>query len=143
MAIPWLVVLKSVPWTDVISNAPKVVDGAKRLWNTVSGKPVPRASPTESADISPTPEPVAEPGPDPHAEAISRLQARLLATESATAELHNQMLASTELIQSLADQNAQLIKHLEDHRGRIKWLTLATLAFGAVAVLGLILAFAR
>jgi hypothetical protein len=28
MAIAWLAVLKSVPWSEVISNAPKVADGA-------------------------------------------------------------------------------------------------------------------
>ena len=29
MAIGWLTILKTVPWTEVISNAPKVADGAK------------------------------------------------------------------------------------------------------------------
>ncbi len=143
MPIPWLVVLKSVPWTEVISNAPKVVDGAKKLWRSVSRKPVtqaPSAGRAERAEAAATPEPVSRPGPDPHAEAIARLQARLAAAESAAAELHEQMLASTELIQSLADQNAQLIKHLEDHRKRIKWLTLAVIA---LIVTGLALAFAR
>lgn len=137
MAIPWLVVLKSVPWTDVISNAPKVVDGAKKLWNTVSGKPVARTPPAEQADRPPTPEPASEPGTDPLAESISRLEARLTAAESTASELHGQMLASSELIQSLADQNAQLIKHLEDHRMRIKWLTLAVIGLAAAIALGL------
>ena len=31
MAIPWLTVLQAVPWGDVIRNAPKVADGAKKL----------------------------------------------------------------------------------------------------------------
>jgi hypothetical protein len=143
MPIPWLAVLKIVPWTDVITNAPKVVDGAKNLWNSVSRKPVTRAPRAESADLTPTPAPVSEPGPDLHAEAIAQLQARLAATEAAAAELHQEMLASSELIRSLADQNAQLIGHIEDHRNRIKWLTLAMIVLGVVAVLGLGLALAR
>lgn len=48
MAIPWLVVLQSVPWTDVIRNAPKVADGAKKLWNTVNRKTPAQESPTEA-----------------------------------------------------------------------------------------------
>ena len=31
MAIAWLTVLKMVPWGEVINNAPKVADGAKKL----------------------------------------------------------------------------------------------------------------
>ena len=34
MAIPWLTLIKVVPWTDVIANAPKVVEGAKKLWGS-------------------------------------------------------------------------------------------------------------
>jgi hypothetical protein len=32
MAIGWLAVLQLVPWSDVISNAPKIAEGAKKLW---------------------------------------------------------------------------------------------------------------
>ena len=35
MAIGWLTILKSVPWTEVIKNAPKVAEGARKLWNAV------------------------------------------------------------------------------------------------------------
>ena len=38
MPISWLTVLKAVPWGDVISNAPVVVDGARKLWNNVGRK---------------------------------------------------------------------------------------------------------
>jgi len=31
MAIPWFSMLQAVPWGQVIDNAPKVVDGAKKL----------------------------------------------------------------------------------------------------------------
>jgi hypothetical protein len=137
MAIPWLVVLKSVPWSDVISNAPKVVEGAKRLWNTVSGERPVQEPPVGRPDLSPSPE------PDSESEALPALKGRIAAMESATAELHGQMLASTELIQSLADQNAQLIKHIEAGRMRIKWLTRAMVAVAIVALLGLALVVVR
>ena len=95
MAIPWLVVLKSVPWKEVISNAPLVADGAKKLWNAVGNKPPVPASAVEAAE---TPQP---------AESVDlvALQSRLAKIESATAELHGQMLASSELIKTLAEQN--------------------------------------
>jgi hypothetical protein len=41
------------------------------------------------------------------------------------------MLNSSELIQSLAEQNAQLVQRVEANRVRVRWLTLA------VALLGL------
>lgn len=133
MAIPWLVVLQSVPWAQVIANAPKVADGAKKLWNAVSKKSPAPDVPVESPDVSASPE----------AASIASLQARLAAMESATNDLHNQMLASSELIKTLADQNAQLIRRIEANRVRVVWLAVATVAFGAIAVLGLALVLAR
>ena len=38
MAINWMTLLAAVPWTEVIKNAPKVADSAKKLWHTVGGK---------------------------------------------------------------------------------------------------------
>ena len=48
MPVPWLAVLQSVPWSDVIKNAPKVADGARKLWSSVGGKSQ-AASPPEAA----------------------------------------------------------------------------------------------
>ena len=42
----WLHVLKTVPWTQVIKNAPVVADGARKLWQAVGNKPAAPA-PTE------------------------------------------------------------------------------------------------
>ena len=36
--IGWLAVLQLVPWSDVIKNAPKAADGAKKLWQSVRKK---------------------------------------------------------------------------------------------------------
>lgn len=137
MPIPWLAVLKIVPWSEVITNAPKVVDGAKKLWSSVSGKPVAQMPPAGNSDVTSAPEPASQ------AEAISTLKARIAAMEAGMAEIHGQMLASTELIQSLAEQNTQLVRHIEDNRMRIRWLGRATLVLGTVAVAGLVLALAR
>jgi hypothetical protein len=126
MAIPWLVVLQSVPWSDVIRNAPKVADGAKKLWNAVAGK---------SAVPKP---PVVVPRPDSAtgAGSLAALDARIVALESAVADLHAQMLASSEVIKALAEQNTQLIKRVEANRVRVAWLTAVAVLAAIVAIAG-------
>ncbi|TXT37993.1 MAG: hypothetical protein FD135_3215 [Comamonadaceae bacterium] len=128
MAIGWLTVLKMVPWGDVIENAPKVAQGAKKLWNTVGKKPQPEVS-----DIT-TSNPAA-PGElsDPDA-ALAALQSQVKALQIATAELHQQMLESSALIQSLAEQNTQLIQRVDVNRKRVLMLTLLTLGLGVWVV---------
>ena len=128
MAIGWLSVLRMVPWAEVISNAPKVAEGAKRLWNAVNKKSPPSDLADEDADF-----PV-----DAGMHTMATLQARLATMETATADLHSQMLASSELIKVLADQNAQLIKRMEVHRIRVVWLAGATVVFGIIAMIGLV-----
>jgi len=122
MAIGWLSVLKMVPWGDVISNAPKIADGAKKLWSTVAKKPAAADLPGANAQRALSPE----------AQSIATLQAQLAAAAAEVSDLHNQMLESSELIKALADQNTQLIKRVEVGRIRLLWLA------GAVAVLGLV-----
>ena len=51
-------------------------------------------------------------------------------------DLHGQMLASSELIKELAEQNAQLVKRIEANRKRTLWLAAATLALGIAALSG-------
>lgn len=130
MAFGWLTVLQHVPWAEVIGNAPKVADGAKKLWNAVGRRPQADEPSTETA----------QPALSSEAQAIARLEARLSSMEAAASELHDQMLASSELIKALADQNAQLIKRIESNRIRVVWLAAATIVIGIVAAAGLILA---
>ena len=130
MPIPWLVVLQSVPWTDVIRNAPKVADAAKKLWNTVSRGP------------DQPPRPVSAPVLDVSTDkqALSELQARVASLEAAVSELHSQMLASSELIKTLAEQNGQLVARIEANRVRMVWLSSATAAIAIVAMACLVIA---
>ena len=126
MAFGWLTVLKSVPWSDVISNAPVVVDGAKKLWGTVSRQPVRQAS-----------------GAPAHGPALQTLEGRIGALEATLAEQHAQLVASSELIKALADQNAQLIGRIDTHRRAKLWLALAAALATLAGASGLWLHFAR
>ncbi|MCM2297584.1 hypothetical protein [Rhodoferax sp.] len=125
MAIGWLTVLKMVPWGEVIDNAPKVANGAKKLWQSVGKKSAPAASGT----AAPVHEALRTELP-----AVAALQNQVAELQVAVADLHQQMLVSSELIQSLANQNTQLIKRVEINRVRLLWL--------AAWVLGLTVALA-
>ncbi|OZA20846.1 MAG: hypothetical protein B7X93_13885 [Hydrogenophilales bacterium 17-61-9] len=118
-------VLQSVPWSDVIANAPKLADGAKKLWNAVARKP---ALPVQQNQPA---QPAVAPDSSP---ALAALEARAAALETAVSDLHGQMFASSELIQALAEQNAQLVKRIEANRVRMLWLTAATVVL-ALAVI--------
>ena len=117
MAIGWLTILKSVPWTEVIKNAPKVAEGARKLWKAVGKQ---RAA-NEAADAGTPPAASHEP------HTLEALEARTAVLEKAVSDLHGHMLASSELIKELAEQNAQLVKRIEANRKRTLWLAAATL----------------
>ncbi len=122
MATGLFSVLRLVPWGEVIRNAPKVAEGAKGLWDKVSGRPV---SPPPPVDDKVQGQLQAE------AHAIAKLRAELQATETAVSELQAQMLAATELINDLADQNAQLVQGVDTLRRRLAWLAGALVLLGA------------
>lgn len=125
MALGLFSLLKTVPWTEVISTAPLVAQGAKKLWDSVAKKtpPAPAASP---APVLPT-----------HDLVVAELQARIIALEATSAELHTQMRASSELIQALATQNTELVQRAEANRVRLRWVSgaLVALAVGLVYAL--------
>lgn len=127
MALGWMTVLKMVPWTDVIKNAPAVADGAKKLWKTV-GKDTP-AKASVSADA----------GSEllPEAQALGQLHAQVQALELTVAELHAQMRESSGLIKALADQNTQLVKRVEVNRRRVLVLAAVVLCLGVAGVVRL------
>lgn len=136
MPVGWLSVLKVVPWGEVITNAPKVADGARRLWSTVKKSPPPESPEVATTDVSSA-------GPSAEAEAIAALQGQLGSAERAIVALREQMLASSELIKALAEQNTELIRRVEAMRVRSLWLIGATAAIGIAALAALGLALTR
>lgn len=131
MAIGWLTVLQSVPWGEVVNNAPKVAAGAKKLWGVVGRKTPPDARGAAEPQVSRPPE----------AQGAVALQLRLEELEAALADMQGQMVASSELIKELAEQNTQLILRIETLRRRLIWLAVlsavATLAAAGSLALGL------
>ena len=132
MPIPWVTVLQVVPWSEVIRNAPKVAEGAKKLWNAVGKRP---AAP-EVADTSK--QPVVSPE-----QTMDELKARADTLEVTVADLHEQMLAASELIKALAEQNTQLVQRIEANRVHMIWLTVAGTVIAIAALLALFLTIAQ
>ena len=130
MAIPWLTVLQSVPWSDVVRNAPKVAAGAKKLWDNVAHK---GAAAQDPADTTSTVE--AEP-------TLLSLKADVMALRAGSMRLQQQLAESSALVSELAEQNTQLIAGMEALRRKQKRMLWALLVVAAVALLALRLAFA-
>ena len=128
MAIPWVAVLKLVPWTGVIRTAPAVLDSARKLWDSAarkSGKALESAAAQGAA------------APD------MPVEARVARLEATVAGLEEQVIASSALIKELAEQNANLIRRAELNRVLLRRLGLAGLAIGLVAVVALALVLTR
>ena len=121
MAIGWLGLLKSVPWNDVVNNAPKVADGAKKLWGSVKNKLHPdEVETTQEEDQA----------------SNSSLLDRLSALEARSDDVQRQLLTSSELIKSLAEQNTLLISRVDTLYARVRWLLLFSI--GTTIALGLL-----
>ena len=130
MPIPWLTVLQSVPWSDVVRNAPKVAAGAKKLWDNVAHK---GAGAQDPADTTSTVE--AEP-------TLLSLRADVMALRAASMRLQQQLAESSALVSELAEQNTQLIAGMDALRRKQKRMLWALLVVAAVALVALRLAFA-
>ena len=119
MAIPWLSALKAVPWGDVISHAPSVLEKARDL---MARKP---------ADVEP--QPMATPNVHDDVPSLGELKNRLL-----DASLHIQALQQREAelsqtVQALAEQNAALLAAVSGLRQTLRLLVIGL----ALAFMGL------
>ena len=133
MAIGWLAVLQSVPWGDLISSAPKVADSAKKLWQNAGKKSF--GPPFDATDV-------------PHvlsseAQTIKSLQQQLNEADLAIADLQSQMLASSELLRDLANQNTQLVKRMESIWVKLKIVSFVTVFLVAIVASSIILSVVR
>lgn len=126
MAIPWLVVLSNIPWREVIVNAPKVADEAKKLWTNLSdpdakNKPVKSNAAKKPIFVK-----------DEHT--IEALENNVTRLTQSVDDLHRQMVDSSQLIKALADQNEILVKHIEINRSRFKLILTLLIVFIAFSL---------
>jgi hypothetical protein len=113
----WLTAFKVIPWGDVIAAAPTVARGARKLWDSI------RDEPARSA-VGPAPD-----SPEGRARAL----------ESQLADMRKELAASTELINSLAQQNQRLVEAVGILRVRTRALMFATvIAFALIVTIGIV-----
>ena len=86
MTISLITALKLVPWADVVSKAPLVVDGARKLWKVVGKKKAPATA--DNVEI--------EHGLSPDAQAIAAIELRVSSLEADVADLQREMVSSAE-----------------------------------------------
>ena len=122
MAAGWVAALKLVPWGDVIEATPQILQAARKLLGTTQkGNAEAAADALEGAGSEPA---------IPVALQLQHLRDRV-------ARLEQEQQESAALIQSLAEQHAQVVQAVEVQRRRQQWLTVAV-SMLAVACAGLL-----
>ncbi len=115
MALPWLTLIKAVPWADVIEHAPTVLSGAQKLWQRLPGR----------GQAAPSAVPVATPAV---ADAGQSLSAQV-------AELRASVVAAEQQLQEL---QARMLAQIEAHRRALRWVA-GVAAVALVVALGVLL----
>lgn len=127
MAISWIAAFKKIPWTEVMSAAPTVVQGTKTLWDRVRGKGTDSTAQNANETQS-SPDDVTAAGID----------RRIRALEAAMADSKSEAQSSAQLIASLAKQNARVVEAVAILRVRTRLLLGFCLVL-AFALLGIVL----
>lgn len=118
MALNWIAALKLIPWTDVVQATPTVVRGAKELWNRAKAG---SSKPDIASELARAP-----------ANSMEELARRV-------AQLEAEQLDASALINTLAEQNAQLVAALDNVRNKTKALS----AVCVLLTLGMLAAWLR
>jgi hypothetical protein len=129
-----ITVLSNVPWGQVIDAAPKVADGATKLWNAVIRRK--RDEGGISSDLDTT-----APTPDEKSDPLDQIRVDIESVSSSVGNLRDEMLAATELIKQLADQNTLLIQRVELNRRRLVRLSYAAATVSTIVLAGIICLF--
>ena len=128
----WLSLLQQVPWSDVLANTPKVMDSARKLWDSTRAKSAePDEVPAEREVVATV---VMPPVDDPLQNVLQALEDRIDQLGHENATLREQMQATSGLVKALAEQNGQLVLRLDAQGRRLRWLTLGLAAAGLLLV---------
>jgi len=131
MAISWITALKLVPWGDVIEATPQVVKAAKGLLRKKDGAAAEEAAAASASSRLST----------PHSSGEQALQL-IQSLEGRIRQLEQGQQQSAELIQQLAEQNAQVVRTVDLLRTGAQRLAWACAVLG-VTVVGLVIALWR
>ena len=121
MGLNWIAAFKLIPWANVAAAAPDVLKGAKSLWARTGKSAAARRREGEGA--------VADAGYDGSLASINRLVVRV-------DELETEQRSASDLINALAEQNAQLIAAVSVLRSRMRVL-FALFVLSVLAIIAL------
>lgn len=121
MPLNFLSALKVIPWGDVITAAPGVVKGARKMF-------------ARGEEERPAPQPVDVPAGDPLHSAYQRIGE----LEANVTLLREQQQAAAVLLKSLAEQHAQVVQAIEILRVRTRLLLWTSGALGTMVIAGLL-----
>ena len=119
----WMTALKLVPWGDVIEAAPQVLQAAKKLMGKTRA-----AGTAPAAGVTGTLTGAANDSP------ATPITAQLQHLRERVAQLEQEQQDSAALIQSLAEQNAVVIRAVEALRLRNQRLGRALVVLGVLVV---------
>ena len=117
MAVGWVTALKLVPWGDVLEATPQILQAAKKLLGSTRQGTADAAAGTLAG--------AGDAGTPPVTLQLQQCRERV-------ARLEQEQQESAVLIQSLAEQNAQVVQAVEVLRLRNQRLTAAIALLGAV-----------
>jgi hypothetical protein len=124
MAIPWLSALKVIPWGDVISHAPTVLEKARDL---MARKP---------AEVPP--HSMATPNVHDEVPSLGELKNRLLDASLQIEGLQQRQAELAQTVSALAEQNAALVSAVSSLRQTVRWmaggLILVVVGLGALVL---------
>ncbi|WP_343585849.1 hypothetical protein [Herbaspirillum sp.] len=100
MGLSWMSALKLIPWGDVVQATPGIVRGARDLWSRTR-RAKSEAETREGAMLA----------PGDTAQLAARIE-----------QLEAEQLEASKLINTLAEQNAQLVAALDAQRRRMRLL---------------------
>ena len=115
MAIPWLMALKVIPWSDVIEHAPSVLKAARKLMDRQP--PGQAGTPATTTPVSAVP-------------SLGELKNALIAAQGQIDRQTETQRELTETLAELAEQNARLVSAVEMLRLRTR-----VLVWGGAALL--------
>ena len=116
----WLTALKLVPWGDVIEATPQILNAAKKLMGKTrtSSEAPPAGSLADAGSTASTP-----------------LEAQVQALGQRVAQLEQEQRDSAALIESLAEQNAVVVRAVEALRKRSQRLAWAVVVLGVACTI--------
>ena len=119
MAFNWIVAFKVIPWADVIAAAPTVAKSARELWRTLKKPKTDAGASVSDADAGQTAARL------PLEEQVRTLRFEL-------AETRAQLVSTSEVLQTLAEQDEKLIAAIEVLRVRTRILLYGCVALALV-----------